>query len=222
MGVDGWVLPEIKHGEEAFRPLHMTKEPYKMPRSEAMFALIGDVTNNKGRFPASDVAESTFEGRTIPAFRYAPDEGSHDPIEPICEPTGVPLDSSLMWLDFVESMRKLRGDSIVTTCLSLRQIIEANWDQKINRVALVTEEDYIEYLNNGTLPTMWAASAGGTIVNELEYQQGKRGDKSTMVRMGWSPGTIRDESNGFVEMLRDIDNARPERSQLRFQFLFEA
>jgi len=226
VGVDLWMMVEISHNDEPWRPLMHEPHLYKAHREEAMFALLGDVTNNKGRF--KDVfqpARPTPDGKEmVPAFWYRPDQGDHDPIEPICEPRGVPDDASPAWKERVAEWAAKR-DRVVTTWLTPEEIIEANWDQQVYRQALLMEADYIELVEKGIQPRRWMSNVGGKgvrVVSEIEYAEGLRGERETIIRAGWNAGTLRSLSHEMPDMFADLLMIRPESTKMRLMFIFEA
>lgn len=224
MGVDLWVLPEISHNGEPWRPLRHSSELFKAPREQALFALLGDVTNGKGRFSKSWQPPRVHEGHQIPGFWYAPDDGDHDPIEPISEPKGLAEGSSNVWLGHVAWWQSQR-EKIVVTHYSLDELIAGDWDQVVYRHGILFEQDYLELTEKNKVPRRWMGQAVGektVVVNEIEYAAGKRGETETLVKARWKAGTVRQVSDGFIDGLIALEEMRPETSRMRLQMLFEA
>lgn len=223
MGVDLWVMPEISHHDEPWRPLRHSDTLYQAPREQALMAILADVTNGKGRFPTVWNEPGEIEGHKIPGFWYRPDEGDHDPIIPIAEPNGIPLDASQVWRDHVARFEKER-ERVICTCLTLDEILTGDWDQVVVRHGLLFEKDYLALREKNILPSRWINQVGGkaTAISEEEYISGIRGENETFIQTRWQAGTVNEVSNGFLDTTRALEYMRPETSRMRFQFLFEA
>jgi hypothetical protein len=227
MGTDMHVLIEVNHGD-GWRALRKMT-PHQVEREYVLFSMLGDIRNKSGRGtrtwqePEDHVMEDG-ETITIGGYWYDTDDGGHEHINPIDAPRGVPVDCSEEWGLFA-SMWAPRAHAY--TYLSMEDIVGGDWDQPVTRYGAITEEEYLNWRDNGVLPTTFASDAGGpgtAVVPQHEYEAGKRGEKYTYVYARWQAGTTGDICRVFLETMKDlkeITELRPQ-SSLRLMVLFES
>ncbi len=228
MGTDIQILPEISHHDEPWRPIS-TMTPVKIRRDYALFALLADVRNHAGRHvpilqPAMTIMSPEGKPIEIPAWTYDPDDGGHDRLEPITTPRGVPDDASKMWREYVDGWIA-SGAVIDISWITPEEVLSADWDQDVYAHGLLTEEDYLNLRDHGTVPKLSAMNSGGIgtqSVNEIEYAQGKRGENGTTVAARWKEGKIRDSAGWFLDLAQGLVDRCPPTSKVRFMLLFDS
>jgi hypothetical protein len=229
MGTDLHALVEVSHHDEPWHTLAGMKVAFDAPRNYALFSLLADVNNRSGRIaptwqePHTEVLADGDEVE-VPGYWYNPDNGGHDPIVPIAPPRGVPDDATLEWRANVAVWQARRADPI-TSWLTLEEIAAADWDQVVWREGIVTDKDYELFRDEHVPPSTWAEHAAGEglrIVTPDEYEAGERGEHSTSVKLRWCAGPLRDCTDSFMELIRDLTDSPRPGTRLRFMLLFES
>lgn len=232
MGTDMHLMVEVDQGE-GWKPLMDAPAALKCPRNYAMFAILADVRNGAGRHekvwmeehPHTHTDEDGVDHEVmIPGYWYDIEDGGHERLVPISEPRGIPEDASPEWRANV-IVWEHRSNSVDTTWLTPDEILSGDWDQILIRYGMILEADYIELQETGKTPTMHAGGAGGDgllIVSEAEYEEGKRGEHTTLVNATWTEGPVRTSIPGFLEMVRSIVDEKADSTKVRFMLLFES
>lgn len=173
-------------------------------REYALFSLLADVRNRTGRGWKTAMKREFPDGSVV-EWEYDTDDGGHDPLIPIDNPRGVPEDATEPWRNLAES------DAFHDlTYLSLKELLEAPWGQRVYSQGVVSEEEYLAYRDHGTHPKMIARGAGGDglrVVNEVEYESGERGKDVTVVDLRFDGGVLRQRCDSFfrhIDMMRAI------------------
>jgi hypothetical protein len=128
-----------------------TEHPYER-RNYTLFGVLANVRNGTG-----------FAGCEIGRW-----------VEPIARPKGFPEDAS-------PEMRKIYDEEFehTATWLSLRELVEYQWDQAYSYTGVLSEAQY-EALKNGTIPEDWCGGVSGKgilTLNEDDYDERKRAGK---------------------------------------------
>lgn len=230
MGTDIHALIEVQHEGKEWKPLKGIGMPQKGPRDYVLFSILADSRNHGGRHEPrwqepQTIRDSTGEEHEIPGWWYKPDDGGHDRLEPISEPRGVPEDASLIWKAYVE-MWKARGASIDVTWLTPREILDGPWDQDVYSYGVLTEDLYLKLRDEGEIPDIHPAAAGGPgvrTVTEIEYEAGERGENVTCVSTRWKSGKARDLIGNFLEVAEELQGiVDGSTTKVRFMLLFES
>lgn len=231
IGTDMVIMIEVSHGDhDPWHPLRDSPMAYEVPRNNVLFSMLADVGNRSGRWeprwqePRTITADDGSEVN-VPGWWYDPDDGGHAPLIPIDGPRGIPDNASMEWRANVaiwESQREM----VLTSYLTPEDILAGQWDQRVLHQAIVTEEAYLAYRDEGTLPQMWVGAVGGEgarTVTVAEYEAGERGENSTAVQMEWEAGTAMEACALFLDMVADMAtlNAMRSTSSIRFMVLFE-
>lgn len=230
MGIDMMVMVEVRHRGGEWHPLKDMPLAYKVPRNNVMFSMLADVGNRTGRIEPRwqeprKMQTDTGETVDVPGWWYDPDDGGHERLEPVEPPRGIPDDASLQWQANVAIWESQR-EAVITTYLTPAEIMTGNWDQRITRTGIISEEDYVAYREKGIAPELWAGAAGGPgcrTVTSDEYDAGERGESTTAVQFTWDAGTAREICKDFLAMVEDLAlvNDLGTGSELRFMLLFE-
>lgn len=217
MGTDLTMLVEMKrHGEwqplllpiwpnvaydpesdDVFQQRRLLPVP-TVPRNYALYSLLADVRNKTGRGTAQMQTIEVPDMEPIEIL-YDTDDGGHDPITPIDNPRGCPPDATDVWKELAES-----GAYHDLTYLSVRELIDAPWDQMVYEQGVTSEVEYLQWQKDGERPQFVARGAGGPgvlVVNELEYAAGIRGERSTSVNFRFRSGTVRELSPAFLAVV---------------------
>lgn len=163
----------------------------RIVRHYGLYSLLADVRNRNGRRGATWMEAELPDGKKVPVY-YDMDDGGHGPIAPIAMPRGVPDDACEQWKDFASDPD---GGIHDITWLTLREILDADWDQPYQEDAVLLEEEYREWRINKTMPEHLARDAGGPglrVVTEEEYLDGERGESSTAIKVIVERGTLRE------------------------------
>lgn len=207
MGTDATGLVEVKRGSEwlpELRPIWPQAEATRigeafdispgLPRDYALFSILADVRNRTGRgFKTMQTVTHPEYGSV--EFEYDTDDGGHDPLTPIAMPRGIPIDASIPWREFVETMQ---GAGVLhdPTFLTLAEIEAGDWEQIVYYQAVVPEKTYLHWLETGHPPKGHPRGMGGDgvlVVNEVEYAAGQRGENATAVDFRWTGKTAAEE-----------------------------
>jgi hypothetical protein len=162
-----------------------------LPRNYGVFSLLADVVNRTGRRGVIQLEQDLGNGETI-VVDYDMDDGGHEPIIPLAMPRGLAPGVAQSWVEFCEQeaihsatwfyASELRPDSPL-------------WQQRLRSDGIITEDDYRTYKATGKLPENVALQMGGEgvlVVSESEYEAGKRGERSTGIRVHFDEGTVKD------------------------------
>ncbi len=218
---DKWVAhaeaiwPEPKSDNMSVYPM--------IPREYELFSILADVRNRSGRGTKSDVRLPPEAGGGI--YVYDTDDGGHDPLIPISNPKGMPPNASSTWRlgVLLFGMRLSLHD---LTYLTLEELTTDLWDQQIFRDAYLTEEQYLDYRDNGVLPELLPrATNPDAVVNEVEYEAGKRGTNgSTAVFTRWKARTVRESCPWLFDYFRIMESIAPDNdpSKVRLMVAFDS
>lgn len=178
-----WHDPNSK--QEYFRNLpKMTSVPFD-DRNYMLFALLADVRNGRG-----------FAGVY-----------THDPIEPLSEPRGVPRDASFGWLETVDSWDVDMHSHSYFTLEELIAFRDAGkLGQHVRRGGAITGLEYERIQREGGKPESWCGSvSGGGIITITpdEYDAGVRAptyspEHIAETRAAWETGAAK---GGWTEAL---------------------
>jgi hypothetical protein len=208
MGTDAHAMVEVKTDEGwemCTLPLFPQPETWRktgrsplgpnpeIERKYGLFSLLADVVNRTGRMGVTIIHHDIPDHGPID-IEYDMDDGGHEPIVPISEPRGIPLDADPAWQMFA------RQDGIHSaTWFTLDELDDQHpmWDQVLHEDGVVVEAEYLKYKETGELPGQIARQVGGPglrIVTEEEYDAGERGEGQTAVHIRWTGQTIREEA----------------------------
>lgn len=199
-----------------------------LARNYELFSILADVRNRSGRGikQMRTIIDPT-TGDEV-EFEYDTDDGGHDPLIPISNPKGIPSDATALWKGWLEeSENKIAYHD--HSYLTLEELESGQWDQEVYREAVMSEEEYLAYLHDGTKPRIMARGMGGVgtlVVNEVEYAAGKRGESATGVSVRWKDGTVRDHTKTFQHIMRAmraaVDGTDKTPADLRIMFSFDS
>jgi hypothetical protein len=235
MGTDLHLLVEVSHDGKPWKPLLNIATAMKAPRNYEIFSILADVRNGAGRhepvwMEPREVPHPEKHGEMIavPGFWYDVEDGGHERLVPISTPRGIPDDATVEWRASV-LMWTARSELVDVSWVTPEEVLSADWDQVVIRHAVVPEEQYKKFVEEGKSPTQYGDrqtfSDDFLIVSEAEYREGKRGEHATAVEFSWSEGPVRNAAQSFLEMMEemaDITRKSEGSSKVRFMLLFES
>lgn len=231
MGTDMHMMVEVIHGDgKGWHPLTNQDTIYESPRDYVLFSMLGDVRNRTGRGTRTwrePAKIRTDDGDLVdfPGFWYDTDDGGHSTLVPIATPRGIPDDANPKWVEYCERWRiKTNEEDLHISWIELEELVNADWNQQIERTAVTTEEEYLRWRDTAQMPKTLAHDAGGPglrIVTPEEYEAGERGEVATNVRITWVD-SVRDATGNFIDMFREMYENKPAASNIRLLVLFES